>query len=194
MTCEGVLSLPLKPDRPLPTIATQDIAATATRLLPQRDGGTREKRWPPWGENVAADGEFSMAIDTQRCRLPMRMPSRPAVTRHPSCRDAFRVDAVARENGLARGASRSRRAVLAERHARVPVARREQVWRCDGRESRKSPQAETSTSAHRVFARSRLTIWRSKVSARSPIGALLMAAACRRDRSRPSGDWRSAQC
>jgi uncharacterized protein YbjT (DUF2867 family) len=36
MTSEGVLSLPLKPDRPLATIATQDIAATAARLLMDR--------------------------------------------------------------------------------------------------------------------------------------------------------------
>jgi uncharacterized protein YbjT (DUF2867 family) len=36
MTSEGVLSLPLRPDRPLATIATQDIAATAARLLMDR--------------------------------------------------------------------------------------------------------------------------------------------------------------
>jgi uncharacterized protein YbjT (DUF2867 family) len=33
MLSEGVLSLPLNPDRPLPTIATRDIAATAAKLL-----------------------------------------------------------------------------------------------------------------------------------------------------------------
>ena len=33
MTSEGVLSLPLSPDRPLATIATQDIAASAAALL-----------------------------------------------------------------------------------------------------------------------------------------------------------------
>ncbi len=36
MTSEGVLSLPLSPDRPLATIATQDIAATAAGLLLDR--------------------------------------------------------------------------------------------------------------------------------------------------------------
>lgn len=36
MLSEGVLSLPLSPEGPLPTIATQDIAATAARLLLDR--------------------------------------------------------------------------------------------------------------------------------------------------------------
>jgi uncharacterized protein YbjT (DUF2867 family) len=37
MVYEGVLSLPLLPDRPLPTIATRDIAAIAAGLLTDRD-------------------------------------------------------------------------------------------------------------------------------------------------------------
>ena len=36
MTSEGVLSLPYSPDRPLATIATQDIAAIAAQLLLDR--------------------------------------------------------------------------------------------------------------------------------------------------------------
>jgi uncharacterized protein YbjT (DUF2867 family) len=36
MTSEGILSLPLNPGRPLPTIATQDIATTAASLLLDR--------------------------------------------------------------------------------------------------------------------------------------------------------------
>jgi uncharacterized protein YbjT (DUF2867 family) len=37
ITSQGVLSLPLSPDRPLATIATRDIAATAAGLLMDRD-------------------------------------------------------------------------------------------------------------------------------------------------------------
>jgi uncharacterized protein YbjT (DUF2867 family) len=37
MTSQGVFSLPLSPDRPMATIATQDISATAAGLLMDRD-------------------------------------------------------------------------------------------------------------------------------------------------------------
>jgi uncharacterized protein YbjT (DUF2867 family) len=51
MTSEGVLSLPLNPDRPLATIATQDIAATAAGLLldPSWEG---TDRIPVFGDNL----------------------------------------------------------------------------------------------------------------------------------------------
>jgi uncharacterized protein YbjT (DUF2867 family) len=51
MTSEGVLSLPLDPDRPLATIATQDIAAIAAGLLldPSWEG---TDRIPVFGDNL----------------------------------------------------------------------------------------------------------------------------------------------
>ena len=51
MTSEGVLSLPLNPDRPLATIATQDIAAIAARLLLDRTWEGTD-RIPVFGDNL----------------------------------------------------------------------------------------------------------------------------------------------
>ena len=51
MTSEGVLSLPLNPDRPLATIATQDIAAIAAGLLLDRTWEGTD-RIPVFGDNL----------------------------------------------------------------------------------------------------------------------------------------------
>jgi uncharacterized protein YbjT (DUF2867 family) len=51
MTSQGILSLPLNPDRPLATIATQDIAAIAAGLLLDRSWVGTE-RIPVFGDNL----------------------------------------------------------------------------------------------------------------------------------------------
>ena len=51
MISEGVLSLPLNPDRPLATIATQDIAVIAARLLIDRNWEGTD-RIPVFGDNL----------------------------------------------------------------------------------------------------------------------------------------------
>jgi uncharacterized protein YbjT (DUF2867 family) len=61
MTSEGVLSLPLSPDRPLATIATQDIAATAAALLLDRTWkGT--KQIPVFGPDHLTPNEMTATI------------------------------------------------------------------------------------------------------------------------------------
>jgi uncharacterized protein YbjT (DUF2867 family) len=60
MTSEGVLSLPLNPERPLATIATQDIAAIAAGLLLDRTWGGTD-RIPVFGDNLTPN-EMSAII------------------------------------------------------------------------------------------------------------------------------------
>jgi uncharacterized protein YbjT (DUF2867 family) len=61
MTSEGVLSLPLSPDRPLATIATQDIAATAAALLLDRTWEGTEQI-PVFGPDHLTPNEMAATI------------------------------------------------------------------------------------------------------------------------------------
>jgi uncharacterized protein YbjT (DUF2867 family) len=61
MTSEGTLSLPLSPDRALPTIATQDIAATAAKLLLKRTWKGTDQI-PVFGPDHLAPNEMAAII------------------------------------------------------------------------------------------------------------------------------------
>lgn len=61
MTSQGVLSLPFSPDRPLAMVATQDIAATAARLLLDRTWEGTE-RIPVFGPDRLTPDEMARII------------------------------------------------------------------------------------------------------------------------------------
>jgi uncharacterized protein YbjT (DUF2867 family) len=61
MTSEGILSLPLNPDRPLATIATQDIAATSASLLLDR-GWQGTDRIPVFGPDHLTPNQMAATI------------------------------------------------------------------------------------------------------------------------------------
>lgn len=62
MTSEGALSLPLNPDRPLATIATRDVAATAARLLLDRSWAGTD-RIPLFGDNLTPNEMTAVISD-----------------------------------------------------------------------------------------------------------------------------------
>jgi uncharacterized protein YbjT (DUF2867 family) len=63
MTSEGVLSLPLVSDRPLPTVATRDIASTAVGLLLDRAWEGTD-RIPVFGPDHLTPDEMAATIGT----------------------------------------------------------------------------------------------------------------------------------
>jgi uncharacterized protein YbjT (DUF2867 family) len=62
MLSEGILSLPLLPDRPLPTIATRDIAATAASLLLDRSWDGTAKI-PVFGDHLTPNEMAAVISD-----------------------------------------------------------------------------------------------------------------------------------
>lgn len=69
ITSEGVFSLPMRPDRPLPTIATRDIATTAAGLLTDRSWEGAEQI-PVFGPDRLTPDEMA-AIITQALGSPV---------------------------------------------------------------------------------------------------------------------------
>jgi uncharacterized protein YbjT (DUF2867 family) len=61
MLSQGVLSLPLLPDRPLPTVATRDIAATAAGLLMDRDWEGADQI-PVFGPDHLTPNEMAVTV------------------------------------------------------------------------------------------------------------------------------------
>jgi uncharacterized protein YbjT (DUF2867 family) len=61
MLSQGVLSLPLLPGRPLPTVATRDIAATAAGLLMDRDWETTDQM-PIFGPDRLTPNQMAATI------------------------------------------------------------------------------------------------------------------------------------